>query len=141
MPKFPSAIMNKADARSMLSVFSAEHKAAEALVARLTREQAALIKEGDAVFDALHKAAFASKKKFDKRIDELGFKVASAKKALEKATATLAEARSNLKKDTGSVAAEVNGAAATFFADNYSDEVKRQLAQLGENDNWSDTND
>jgi hypothetical protein len=44
----------------------------------------------------LNKAAFSSKKKFDKLSEELGWKIAAAKKDLEKANATLAEVQSNL---------------------------------------------
>lgn len=98
MPNIPSAIMNKADARSMLAVFRAEQNSADKLVNRLTKEQAALVREGDAVFAALNKAALASKKKFDKRVEDLGWKIASAKKCLEKADAALAEAKANLEE-------------------------------------------
>ena len=101
MPNIPSAIMNKADQRTLLAAFRAERDAAEKVVKRLTREQEGLYKEGDSVFKALHKAAFASKKKYDKLIEDLGLKIASAKTALEKAEAKLLEVKSNLGVDTG----------------------------------------
>ena len=96
MPNIPSSIMNKADQRSMLSVFRAERDVADKRVKRLTREQEAVYREGAAVFSALNKAAFSSKKKFDKLSEELGWKIAAAKKDLEKANTALAEVQSNL---------------------------------------------
>ena len=96
MPNIPSSIMNKVDQRAMLAVFRAERDAADKRVKRLTREQEAIYREGDAVFSALNKAASASKKKFDKLSEELGWKIAAAKKDLEKANMALAEVQSNL---------------------------------------------
>lgn len=101
MPNIPSAIMNKADQRTLLAAFRAERDAAEKVVKRLTREQEGLYKEGDSVFKALHKAAFASKKKYDKLTEDLGWKIASAKTALEKAEVKLLEVKGNLGVDTG----------------------------------------
>ena len=91
-----SAAQNKVDQRAMLAVFRAERDAADKRVKRLTREQEAVYREGDAVFSALNKAAFSSKKKFDKLSEELGWKIAAAKKDLEKANTALAEVQSNL---------------------------------------------
>ena len=102
MPNIPSAIMNKADQRTLLAAFRAERDAAEKVVKRLKREQEGLYKEGDSVFKALHKAAFASKKKYDKLTEDLGWKIASANTALEKAEAKLLEVKGNLGVDTGS---------------------------------------
>lgn len=100
MPNIPSAIMNKADQRTLLAAFRAERDAAEKVVKRLKREQDGLYKEGDSVFKALHKAAFASKKKYDKLTEDLGWKIASANTALEKAEAKLLEVKGNLGVDT-----------------------------------------
>lgn len=101
MPNIPSAIMNKADQRTLLAAFRAERDAAEKVVKRLKREQDGLYKEGDSVFKALHKAAFASKKKYDKLAEDLGWKIASANQTLVKAEAKLLEVKSNLGIDTG----------------------------------------
>ena len=101
MPNIPSAIMNKADQRTLLAAFRAERDAAEKVVKRLKREQDGLYKEGDSVFKALHKAAFASKKKYDKLTEDLDWKIASANTALEKAEAKLLEVKGSLGVDTG----------------------------------------
>lgn len=115
MPNIPSAIMNKADQRTLLAAFRAERDAAEKVVKRLTREQEGLYKEGDSVFKALHKAAFASKKKYDKLTEDLSLKIASAKTALEKAEAKLLEVKGNLGVDT--CADDVVQPTASVFAD------------------------